>query len=88
MRLGEFAIAAVIAGLRDEGGGLGGLASWRAASSLSKAAGTPMARRARSGARCISVLHLGEVGADALNQGRGLSNDPGPANGQAGCGPP
>ena len=81
MQLGEFAVAAVIAGVGDEGGGLGGLGLGFGAGGFGAGEGGgnvegeagALQREVREVEPHLvagDVLHLGEVGADALDQVR------------------
>ena len=81
LQLGEFAVAAVIAGVGDEGGGLGGLGFRFGAGGFGAGEGGgnvegeagALQREVREVEPHLvagDVLHLGEVGADALDQVR------------------
>ncbi len=81
MQLGEFAVAAVVAGVFDEGGGLGGLGLGLGAGGLGAVEGGghiegesgALQRKVREVEPHLlagDVLYLGEVGADALDQVR------------------
>ena len=81
MQLGEFAIAAVVAGIGDEGGGLGGLGLGFGAGGCDALEGGghvegeagALKRQIREGEPHLlagDVLHLGEIGAETLDEVR------------------